>query len=159
MKIVNSISLMPLMVVFLSLSMIVPVFSQMKGPITEYKEENRRIIGMDNMGDIAAIFIEHADEMGLTDDQILKMEPVQSEMRKKYAQFKVNLKIAETELIETMDVKYFDLKNADSAVIKISEIKIAHRLEMLKAMKEIWAILTDEQFNKIKKMKSIYIYQ
>jgi len=54
--------------------------------------------------------------------------------------------------MEIMDVKDFDLEKASSQVKKIAEIKTAHQLEMLKAMKEMRTILTDEQFAKMKKM-------
>jgi Spy/CpxP family protein refolding chaperone len=90
--------------------------------------------------------------MGLTDDQIMKMKPIHSEVQKKQARFKADLKIAEIELMEIMEVKDFDLEKAISAVKKIEEIKTAHHLEMLKAMKEMRTILTDEQFKKMKEM-------
>ena len=107
---------------------------------------------MDKMGDMMGMCIEHADKMGLTDDQIMKMKPMHSEMQKKQARFKADLKIAEIELMEIMEVKDFDLEKAGAAVKKIAEIKTAHHLEMLKAMKEMRTILTDEQFKKMKKM-------
>jgi hypothetical protein len=110
---------------------------------------------MDKMGDMMGMCIEHADEMGLTDDQIMKMKPVHREMQKKQARFKADLKIAEIELMEIMDVKDFDLEKASSAVKKIIEIKTVHHLEMLKAMKEMRTIFTDEQFKKMKKMMSM----
>ncbi len=51
--------------------------------------------------------------------------------------------------------EYNDLEKASSAVRNIAEIKTAHHLEMLKAMKEMRTILTDEQFKKLKKMMSM----
>ena len=61
----------------------------------------------DKMGDMAGMCIEHADMMGLTDDQIMKMKPIHREMQKKQARFKADQRIAEIELMETMDVKRF----------------------------------------------------
>ena len=107
---------------------------------------------MDKMGDMMGMCIAHADMMGLTDDQVAKMKPVHSEMQKKQARFKADLKIAEIELKDIMEVKDFDLEKASAAVKKIADIKTAHHLEMLKAMKEMRTILTDEQFKKMKKM-------
>jgi len=107
---------------------------------------------MDRMGDMMGMCIEHADKMGLTDDQVVKMKPLHREMEKKQARFKADRKIAEIELMEIMEVKDFDLAKATAAVKKISDIKTAHHLEMLSAMKEIRTILTDEQFQKMKKM-------
>jgi Spy/CpxP family protein refolding chaperone len=134
----------------------VPAFSQMKDmPMKEHREGHGQMMGMDKMGDMMGMCIEHADKMGLTDDQIMKMKPIHREMQKKQARFKADLKIAEIELMEIVDVKDFDLEKASSAVKKIAEINTAHHLEMLKAMKEMRTILTDEQFKKMKKMMSM----
>ena len=107
---------------------------------------------MDKMGDMMDMCIAHADKMGLTDAQLAKMKPAHIKMQKKHARFKADLKIAEIELMEIMDVKDFDLEKANAAVKKIANIKTAHHLEMLKVMKEMRTILTDEQFKKMKTM-------
>jgi len=109
------------------------------------------MMDMDKMGDMG-MCIDHAEMMGLTDDQIMKMKPRHSEMQKKHARYKADKTIAEIELMDVMDVKDFDLEKARSAVKKIAEIKTAHKLEMLKSMKEMRTMLTEEQFKAMKKM-------
>lgn len=106
---------------------------------------------MDDMG----MCIAHAEKIGLTDDQIMKMKTRHSDMQKKHARYKADKKIAEIELMDIMDVKDFDLEKARSAVKKISEIKTAHKLEMLKSMKEMRTMLTEEQFKEMKKMMTM----
>jgi len=154
-----SISLMMAAVALLAFSVPVPGFSQMKDmSMKEHSEGHGQMMGMgkmDRMGDRMGMCIEHAEELGLTDDQIMKMKPVHRDMKKKDARFKADWKIAEIELMEIMEVKDFDLEKASAAVKKITEIKTAHHLEMLKAMKEMRSILTDEQFKKMKKMMSM----
>jgi Spy/CpxP family protein refolding chaperone len=136
----------------LSVVFAVPAFSQMTDMPMKGHGQMMEMGNMDKMGDMAGMCIEHADMMGLTDDQIMKMKPIHREMQKKQARFKADQRIAEIELMEIMDVKDFDLEKASSQVKKIAEIKTAHQLEMLKAMKEMRTILTDEQFKKMKKM-------
>jgi Spy/CpxP family protein refolding chaperone len=154
-----SLSVMVAVVALLAFSVPVPAFSQMKDmSMKEHREGHGQMMGMgnmDRMGDMMGMCIEHAEELGLTDDQIMKMKPVHREMQKKDARFKADRKIAEIELMEIMEVKDFDLEKANSAVKKIAEIITAHHWEMLKAMKEMRAILTDEQFKKMKKMMSM----
>ena len=154
----DSLSVMVAVVALLAFSVPVPAFSQMKDmSMKEHREGHGQMMGMgnmDRMGDMMGMCIEHAEELGLTDDQIMKMKPVHREMQKKDARFKADRKIAEIELMEIMEVKDFDLEKGNSAVKKIAEIITAHHLEMLKAMKEMRAILTDEQFKKMKKMMS-----
>jgi Spy/CpxP family protein refolding chaperone len=145
--------LVVMMVAFVALLMTsvpVPAFSEMKDmSMMEHREGHKQMM---KMGDMMDMCIAHADMMGLTDDQIMKIKPVHSEMQKKQVRFKADQKIAEIELMEIMEVKDFDLEKASSAVKKIADIKTAHHLEMLKAMKEMRTILTDEQFKKMKKM-------
>jgi Spy/CpxP family protein refolding chaperone len=137
----------------------VPAFSQMKDmPMKEHKGGHGQMMemgNMDKMGDMMGMCIEHADMMGLTDDQVMKMKPIHREMQKKQARFKADMKIAEIELMEIMEVKDFSMEKASSAVKKIAQIRTANHLEMLKAMKEMRAILTDEQFKNMKKMMSM----
>jgi Spy/CpxP family protein refolding chaperone len=143
-------------VALLALSVPVPAFSEMKGmSMQEHRGEHCRMMekcDMEKMGDMMGMCIEHADKMGLTDDQVMKMKPLHREMQKKQARFSADLKIAEIDLMEIMEVKDFDLEKASAAVKKIADIKTAHHLEMLTAMKEMRSILTDEQFKNMKKM-------
>ena len=133
-----------------------PAFSQMMDmPIEEYKGGPGQMMKMgnvDKMDDMMGMCIEHANEIGLTDDQIIKMKPIHREMQKKQVRFKADRKIAEIELMEIMEVKDFDTEKARSAVEKIAKITTVHHLEMLKAMKEMRSVLTDEQFKKMEKI-------
>jgi Spy/CpxP family protein refolding chaperone len=137
-------------------SLPVPAFSQMHDmPMNEHGPGHGQMMdtcSMDKMGDMMGMCIDHAGKMGLSDDQVMKMKPIHNDMQKKQARFKADLKIAEIELGEIMDVKDFDLEKASFAVKKIAEIKTAHHLEMIKAMKEMRTVLNDEQFKKMKKM-------
>ena len=133
----------------------VPAFSQMMDmPMKGHQEGHGQMemCKMDNMGDMMGMCIEHADNIGLTDDQIMKMKPLHREMQKKQIRSKADLKLAEIELMEIMEVKDFDLDKATSAVKKIEDIKTTQHLEMLKAMKDMRTILTDEQFKNMHKM-------
>ena len=138
-----------LMVVFA-----VPAFSQMDMPMKGHGEGHGQMMGMGNMdmmgGDMMCM--EHAHHMGLTDEQITKMKSMRREMQKSQIRSKADLKIAEIELVEIMEVKDFDLNKASSTVKKIGDIKTTRHLEMLKAMKDMRTILTDEQFKKMHKM-------
>jgi Spy/CpxP family protein refolding chaperone len=156
MKAKCSISLMMAAVALLAFSAPVPAFSQMKDmSMKDHREGHGQMMGMGNMdmmGDMMGMCLQHAEMMGLTEDQISKMKPLHSEMQKKQARFQADRKIAEIELMDILEVKDFDLENANAAVKKIAEIKTAHHLEMLKAMKEMRTIFTDEQFKKMKAM-------
>lgn len=152
----STMSLMAVAATLLTLSIPVPGFSLMMDmSANEHKGQTMEMGTMDKMGDMVGMCAEHADKMGLSEDQIMKMKPLHRDMQKKQARFKADLKIAEIELMEIMEVKDFDLEKAGMAVKKVGDIKTAHHLEMLKNMKEMRTILTDEQFKKMKKMMSM----
>ena len=110
---------------------------------------------MDKMGDMMGMCLDHADEIGLSDDQIMRIKPIHSEMQKSQARFKADLKIAEIDLMAIMEVKDFDIDKATAVSNRILDIKKAHHFEMLRSMKEIRAILTYEQFKEMKKMMAM----
>jgi len=156
MKAKFSISILMAAVALLAFSVPGPAFSQVKEMSMKGHGEGHgqmmEMGNMDKMDDMMGMCIQHADKIGLTDDQILKMKPLHSGMQKKQARYKADLKIAKIELMDILEVKDFDLEKANAAVKKISEIKTAHHLEMLIAMKDMRTIITDEQFKKMKKM-------
>ena len=125
------------------------MFSQMNMPMQEHKDGHGQMM---KMGDMMGMCMKHAGDMGLTDDQIMKMKSMHREMQRKQARFEADLKIAQIDLMEIMEVKDFDLEKAGAAVRRIEQIKTARHLEMLNAMKEMRANLTDEQFKKMKMM-------
>ena len=101
------------------------------------------------MGKMICQLFEHADKIGLSEEQIAKIKPFHKEIHINQAQFASDLKIAQIELMGIMEVKDFDLATATAAVKKIAEINSAEHLERLKEIKEIRKILTDEQFEKM----------
>ncbi len=144
-----------LLTLLLTVVFAVPAFSEMRDmPMRGHGEGHGQMMEMDHMdmmgGDMMCL--EHAEQMGLTDDQIAKMKPLHRKMQRKQVRSNADLKIAEIELIEIMEVKDFDLDKATTAVKKIEDIKTARHLEMLKAMKDMRAIMTDEQFKDMHKM-------
>ena len=144
-----------LLTVCLAVVFATPAFSQMKHmPMEEHGHCdmcNKDKPG-EEMGDMMHKCLEHADMLGLTEEQINKIKPIHREMQKKQARSTADLKIAMIEMMKIMEVKDFDLDKATAQVKKIADIKIAQHLEMLKSMKEVHSILTDEQFKKMKKM-------
>jgi periplasmic protein CpxP/Spy len=145
-----------LLSLLLTLVFALPAFSQMMDmPMMEHMkghDQQMEMGGMDRMGDMMGMCLENADKIGLSDEQISTLTPLHREMHKKQVRYKADLKIAEMELMEIMEVKDFDIEKASAAVKKIADMKTAHHLDMLKSMKEVRSVLTDEQFKKMKKL-------
>ncbi len=107
--------------------------------------------GMEKM---ARLCLEAADRIGLTAEQIKKIRPIHREMQKRLVRFEADLKIAGIDFAEIMEVKDFDLEKATAALPKMADMITAAHLDMLKSMKEVRSILTDEQFEKMMKMRA-----
>jgi len=131
-----------------------PALSQM--PMHEHMENHGPMMemgSMDRMGDMMGMCLDNAEKIGLTAEQISKVTPLHREMKKKQVRYKADIKLAEMELMEIMEVKDFDLEKATAATRKISDSKSAYHSDMLKLMKEVRSILTEEQFKKLQKMR------
>jgi Spy/CpxP family protein refolding chaperone len=150
-----------LFALLLTATVAVPAFAQMKDkPMKQCKECNLQkpemghndMGHMDMMGGMMGMCIKNADKIGLSVEQTKKITPLHQEMRKKQIRFQADLKIAQLEMKEIMEPKDFDLEKAKLAVKKTEDIKSAHHLEMLKAMKEVRSVFTEEQYNKLKSL-------
>lgn len=143
-----------LLALLLTVVLAVPAFAQMGDMEMKGHGHGKQMAmgAMDKMEGMMGMCLEHAGKLGLSDDQTDQFTTIHRAMEKKQAQFQADVKIAEIDLMEIMKVKDFDLVKAGAAVQKISDIKAAHHLEMLKAMKELRTILTEDQFKKMKKM-------
>ena len=156
MKARNYMSMTVAAAALIALNMPITAFAEMKEmSIKEHREGHGPMMEMAHMakmGEMMDMCVEHSEMLGLSDAQINKMKPVHRDMQKKQARFEADVKIAEIELSEIMEVKDFDLVKATAAVKKIADFKTNQQLELLKAMKDVRAIWTEEQFNKMKKM-------
>lgn len=109
-------------------------------------------MGMGGMDGMMENCLRYADKIGLSDDQVKKIKAIHRNMKKKQAQFKADMEIAQVDMREIMDVKDFDLEKATAVAKKMGDMRAAHHLEMLKAKKEVRAILTEDQFKKLRKL-------
>lgn len=107
---------------------------------------------MEGMCNMAEACLDNAGEIALSDEQLKKIKAIHRDMQKKLAHSEADLKVAKLEFSEIMEVKDFDLGKADIAIRKMADMMTALHLEMLKSMKEVRAVLTDEQFEKIMKI-------
>ena len=132
----------------------VPAYAQMKDkPMKDCKECNMQksdMGHMDMMGDMMGMCIKNADKIGLSEEQKKKVTPLHQEMQKKQIRFQADLKIAQLEMKQIMEPKDFDLEKAMAASKKTEDIKSAYHQEMLKAMKEVRSIFTEEQYKKLR---------
>lgn len=153
-----------LIALFLTAAFAVPSFSAMKDKpmspckdcnLSEHKMGNPDMGGkghMDMMGGMMGMCIKNADKIGLSEEQKKKVTPLHNEMQKKQIRFQADLKIAHMEMKEIMEPKDFDIEKAIALSKKIEELKTAHHLDMLKTMKEVRSIFTEEQYKKLKAM-------
>lgn len=143
-----------ILALLLTATFTVPAYSQMKDkPMNHCKDCNLQgndMGHMDMMGDMMGMCIKNAAKIGLSDEQMKKITPLHQEMQKKQIRFQADLKIAHLEMKEIMEPKDFDIEKAKVAAKKCEDIKAAHHIEMLTAMKEVRSVFTEEQYKKLR---------
>lgn len=150
-----------LSVLVLSIVFSVPAFADMNGMgqkrhgegDCKCHEQKMEMSHLEMMGHMMKTCLEHADMLGLTDEQVAKIKAIHRNMERNKVRLSADAKLAEMDLKDTLEVKDFDLDKATAEVQKLSGIKTNEHLEMLKSMKEVRSILTDDQFKKMKKIK------
>ena len=151
-----------LSVLLMTVAFAVPAFADMHGKggkdMKGHKEcacheQKFEKCGMHRRGDMVGMLIKHADKIGLTEDQVVKLKAIHSGIVKRKIRTEADTKLAKIELREIMEVKDFDLEKANAAAQKIADLKKDQRLEMFKSIKDVRNILTDEQFKKVKEFR------
>ncbi len=153
MKTIPSRALLLTVLSVLAFNLPVPAFSQMMDmPMPGHGDGHGPKMEMGKMSPMMGMCLEHAEELGLSEDQVGKMKAIHRDLEKYQARNEADRKIAEIDLMEIMDAKDFNLEKATAAVKKSADIKTAGQVARLKAMKEMRTILTEDQFNAMKKM-------
>ena len=122
----------------------------------EYKEHRIKKGDMNKMCVMIHMCLKHADKLGLSVEQVDKLKIIHHSMDIKVNRFQAEKKIANIELSGIIEVKDFNLKKANTALQKISNIGRNQQFEILKAMKAVRSVLTDDQFVKLNKYASGY---
>jgi len=91
---------------------VVPAFSQMSMSMEEHQEGYGQIRELSTTAKVIGMCTEHPDKLALTDERIMKMKSADTEMKKKEARLTAELRIADKELMEIMEVEDFDLEKA-----------------------------------------------
>jgi Spy/CpxP family protein refolding chaperone len=121
-----------LLSLLLTVVLAVPAFSQMRDmPMKGQGGGHGQMMEMGNMDMMGChmMCMEHENKMGLTDDQMMKIKPLHKEMQKKQIRSKADLKLAEIELMEIMEVKDFDMVKATP---QLRKLKISKPLNIWK---------------------------
>lgn len=109
------------------------------------REQKMEKYDMEKMNEMMNICLKHADKLGLTSEQVVKIKAIDRAMRKK-VRFGADQKIAKIELMEIMEVKGYDLEKANERVQKILNIQRSNHIEVLKSMVEVLTILSGNQY-------------
>jgi len=145
---------------FLTLIFAAPSYPQDSGVVINRLRDRYGVTSeIDNfkiMCNLICISDEYAKLNGLTDEQILKIKPLYIEMEKNNAKLKEEIIFYEQKIREIMNNKDFDLDMANTNGQKITQIKMLHQIQVLKYIKEIRSLLTNEQFMTLNMRISIY---
>lgn len=93
--------------------------------------------------------LQHRDQLGLSAEQVQRLEALRSEFQKETIRRSADLQVAELELGELLRQDPVDLAKAEAALRKLEGLRTELRLARLKAIEQGKAVLTPEQRQKL----------
>ena len=92
-----------------------------------------------------AFYLDRADELGLSADQVAKLKVLQSDSRKDNIRNAAEVKIARLELADLLDGKDWSLKDAEPLIRKVQKLEGDIQVRYLQAVSDARKVLTAEQ--------------
>ncbi len=116
-----------------------------------------RHFGLDRGSDLEALFfhkahffLECADQIGLTDDQIEKIKKLKMDVKKGLIRQDAELEILMLDLETALRGRTVDVKAVNALLDEKFEIQKAKARSLVQAFAELKKVLTDEQYAKMK---------
>ena len=92
-----------------------------------------------------AFYLDRADELGLSADQVAKFKALQSDSRRDNIRNAAEVKIARLELADLLDDKNWSLKDAEPLIRNVQKLEGDVQVRYLQAMSGARKVLTAEQ--------------
>lgn len=112
----------------------------MHGPMRQPSQAERPLI---------SLALQHGDQLGLSAEQVQRLEALRSDFRKEAIRRSADVQIAELELRELLRQDPVDLVKVEAALRKLEGLRTELRLTRLKAIEQGKAVLTPEQRQKL----------
>jgi len=97
-------------------------------------------------------YTKFADELGLSNDQVKKLEAIWYNHKKVAIRKKADLKIAQLELKNILSQQPTDFKKANAKIAEIGSLENGLRLDHLQSIEKARKVLTPEQLKKFTKL-------
>ena len=98
---------------------------------------------------LVSIILQHKDELGLTPQQVQKLENLRLDFQKTAIKRSADLQVAELELEELRKKEPLDLTKVEAQVKRIETLRAEQRLNRIKVIEEGKTLLTPEQRQKL----------
>jgi Spy/CpxP family protein refolding chaperone len=96
-----------------------------------------------------------ADELSLSEEQVKQLQSIISECQKSNIMSRARIEVGELELQGLLDQPELDRSKVDAKIREIGEIKIESHINDIHAMIDAREVLTQEQKEKLKKLRPI----
>ncbi len=107
--------------------------------------------------DKLGFYTKFADELGLSNSQVKKLEAIWYNHKKVAISRKADLKIAQLELKNILSQQPTDFKKANAKIAEIGSLEKALRLDHLQSIEKARKVLTPEQFKKLSELRKTYM--
>lgn len=96
-----------------------------------------------------SLALQHRDQLGLTADQVTRLESLRAEFQKEAIRRSADLQIAETELEQLLQAEPVDLTKVEATLRQLESLRADLRLSRIKTIEQGKAVLTLEQRQKL----------
>lgn len=101
-------------------------------------------------GHTQGFFLNQAEELGLNDSQVARLEKLKSETQKGLIRQQADMKVVQLELNELLKDANANRANLESKAKKVEELRSDMRMTAFNAQLDARAVLTPEQLQKVK---------
>ncbi len=101
-------------------------------------------------GHMQGLFLNQAEDLGLNDSQVARLEKLKSETQKALIQKQADMKVAQLELNELLQDAKAKRSDLESKAKKLEELRSDTRMTAFNAQLDARAVLTPEQLQKAK---------
>ena len=113
-----------------------------------------RIMGDPVERPLITIMLHHRTELGLTPEQVTRLEAIRGEFAREAIRRDADIRIAELDLGTLLEQDPVDLAKAEAKTREVAQLRVDLRIARLRAVEQGKAVLTAEQRSRLRTMLS-----
>src|SRR5262245_52936601 len=133
---------------------LVQQMQQGRGALGSMGEMMGRMMGDPAERPLISIMLQHRTELGLSADQVSRLETLRSDFTREAIRRGAEIRIAELDLATLLDQEPVDMTKVEAKVREVGQLRADLRIARLRAVEQSKAVLSPEQRTRLQTMLS-----